>query len=391
MAAWQFIRRPYLAVGWLWWLGALVPVIGIIQVGTQARADRYTYLPMIGVYLMVAWLLKEVADRWPLRRPLLAGGAAVVLAALSAATFVQVGYWINSYKLFFHSVGATDADDEVKTEHRARLVEHAGGDRQYFGYDSAGKVDLEKTNVVTESTKQLFRLQPHRHRFDKDGKEKSKSEPLLAQILFDHSAAAFAATLAIKPDYDFGNNNLGVYYARGGKSHDAVQAERFFRKAITVNSRYADAFNNLGIVLAEQGRDLERQGQLRRGPRQAGRLGPGARQRPRRAARQGLRPQQPLRRLAGNGQSPQGGGREGSPRPQHGQSGRRRQISGPRPGQGHEGRRRGQKLRPQLRRRLAKPHCDPSRAEQAGRHLGVLRADHRNRSHARRRARRWRP
>ncbi len=82
LAAVSFIRRPYLAVGWLWYLGALVPVIGIIQVGTQARADRYTYLPMIGVYLMVAWLLKEVADRWPQVRPALAAGGVVVLMAL---------------------------------------------------------------------------------------------------------------------------------------------------------------------------------------------------------------------------------------------------------------------------------------------------------------------
>ena len=82
LAAVLFFKcRPYLTVGWLWYLGALMPVIGIIQVGTQARADRYTYLPMIGVYIMVAWLLKEVAHRWPVTRPALAAVGAVVLAA----------------------------------------------------------------------------------------------------------------------------------------------------------------------------------------------------------------------------------------------------------------------------------------------------------------------
>lgn len=261
-AAIFFVRRTYLAVGWFWFLGALVPVIGIIQVGTQARADRYTYLPMIGVYLMIVWLVKEVADRWPRRRPLLAAGAAVLLAALAATTFVQASYWINSYKLFYHSVGAADADEDVKTEHAVLHVPHAGGDRQYFGYRSAGKVDLEKTKAVAETTNNYFGFNHIGIAFDKDGKEASKSDPVLAQILFDHSAAAFAATLAIKPDYDFGNNNLGVYFARGGKSHDPVRAEYFFKRAIEVNKRYADAFNNLGIVLAEQGRDLERQGRF---------------------------------------------------------------------------------------------------------------------------------
>ena len=70
-------------MGWFWYLGTLIPVIGILQVGTQARADRYTYLPMIGVYLMVAWLLKEIADRRPQTRVVLAAASAVVLAALA--------------------------------------------------------------------------------------------------------------------------------------------------------------------------------------------------------------------------------------------------------------------------------------------------------------------
>ena len=74
-----FFKRSFLAVGWFWYLGTLMPVIGIIQVGTQARADRYTYLPMIGVYLMVAWLLMEVADRWPKTRVSLAAASVVVL------------------------------------------------------------------------------------------------------------------------------------------------------------------------------------------------------------------------------------------------------------------------------------------------------------------------
>ena len=84
-----------------------MPVIGIIQVGTQARADRYTYLPMIGVYLMVAWLLKEVADRWPrTRRP---GGLAVVAADRRSARYFQpVSYWVDSYELFEHAVQVTD-------------------------------------------------------------------------------------------------------------------------------------------------------------------------------------------------------------------------------------------------------------------------------------------
>ncbi len=257
IAAWQIFRRPFMAIGWLWWLGALVPVIGIIQVGTQARADRYTYLPMIGVYVMIAWLLKEAADRWPRGRGLLAGGGLAVLAALSTASFVQVSYWKNSYKLFFHSVGVTDVEGVGLVR-----VDADGPDANYFGYDKQGRVNLEKADNVLKTGNNYFAYNHIGIQFDSDGKKAAKTDMNLAQRLFDHSAAAFAATLAIKPDYDFGNNNLGVYYARGGKSHDPVAAERFFRKAISVNGRYADAFNNLGIVLAEQGRELHAKGQL---------------------------------------------------------------------------------------------------------------------------------
>jgi tetratricopeptide (TPR) repeat protein len=245
-AAWNIFRRPYLAVGWLWYLGALMPVIGIIQVGTQARADRYTYLPMIGVYLMVAWLLKEVADRWPQLRSALAGGGLVLLLALSAVTFRQVGLWVNSYVLFKNASGIADED--------------------YFGYTKDGKVDLEKAMKVAQMSAKTegnyFAFNHIGIAYDKDGKELMRTDMKAGQEAFDRSAAAFQATLAIKPDYDFGNNNLGVYFARPGKSHDAKAAEKFFRQAIAVNQRYADAYNNLGIVLAEQGRALRAEGKL---------------------------------------------------------------------------------------------------------------------------------
>jgi protein O-mannosyl-transferase len=246
IAGWFFFRRPYLAIGWFWYLGTLIPVIGIIQVGTQARADRYTYLPMIGVYLMVAWLLKEVADRWPQFRPALAAGGIVTLLALSAVTFHQVGYWIDSYVLFKHASGIADDD--------------------YFGYTKDDKVDLEKALKVKEMTAKTqdnyFAFNHIGIAYDKDGKKLLRTDPKAGQEAFDRSAAAFQATLAIKPDYDFGNNNLGVYFARQGKAHDAKQAETFFRKAIIVNQRYADAYNNLGIVLHEQGQQLRKEGKF---------------------------------------------------------------------------------------------------------------------------------
>jgi tetratricopeptide (TPR) repeat protein len=221
-AIWFFRTRPYLAVGWFWYLGALMPVIGIIQVGTQARADRYTYLPMIGVYLMVAWLLKELVDRWPQTRIAVASVSVAVLLVLSAVTFRQVSYWIDSYKLFQHAV-------EV-TEKNYFAFNHIG-----IAYDSDAKKDLAAAESAADA------------QVSKDLRKTAEQE-------FDLSADAFRSAIEIKPDYDFGNNNLGVYYARRGGPEDLKLAEKYFRGALMSNQRYADAYNNLGIVLARQGK-----------------------------------------------------------------------------------------------------------------------------------------
>ncbi len=209
-------KWSFLAVGWFWYLGALVPVIGLLQVGTQARADRYTYLPMIGVYIMVAWLLKALVDRWPETRVAIIAECVAVLLLLSIVTFRQVSYWHDSYKLFEHAVKVTD--------------------NNYFAYNHIGI------------------------QYDEDGMALMRTDAAAGQKLLDLSAKQFAAAVEIKPDYDFGNNNLGVYYARLGEKGDLpalMLAEKYFRFALMANFRYADAYNNLGIVLAKQGKFAE--------------------------------------------------------------------------------------------------------------------------------------
>jgi hypothetical protein len=97
---------PALAVGWLWYVGTLLPVIGLVQVGLQARADRYTYLPLLGLFVMAAWGLGEWPGRWRWGRVALAGGAVAVILACAAATGRQVAVWQNSVTLFEHALAA---------------------------------------------------------------------------------------------------------------------------------------------------------------------------------------------------------------------------------------------------------------------------------------------
>jgi hypothetical protein len=104
LAAWRARREPWLLIGWLWFLGTLVPVIGLVQVGRQAMADRYTYLPSIGLFLAIVWGAAGLAGK---RRPLLATAAAAVLLALAAVTRAQIGFWADSVILYRHALAVT--------------------------------------------------------------------------------------------------------------------------------------------------------------------------------------------------------------------------------------------------------------------------------------------
>jgi len=100
-------KRRYLAVGWFWFLGTLVPMIGLVQVGSQAMADRYAYLPFVGLFLMFCWGLADFARGRPASKIPLAVGSSIVLAALSAVTFRQISYWSDNVTLWSHAVAVT--------------------------------------------------------------------------------------------------------------------------------------------------------------------------------------------------------------------------------------------------------------------------------------------
>jgi hypothetical protein len=105
---WMVKRSPYLATGWLWYLGTLVPVIGIVQVGNQAMADRYTYIPLIGLFIMVAWGIPDLLKKWNHRKEILLASSALSILCLSVITWTQVGYWQNNITLYDHTLKVTD-------------------------------------------------------------------------------------------------------------------------------------------------------------------------------------------------------------------------------------------------------------------------------------------
>ena len=125
--------RPYLAVGWLWYLGTLIPVIGLLQVGGQARADRYMYLPLIGLSILLAWGVPELSNRWRAGR-WAAPAAVAALAALWVCTVQQVGHWRNTAALFEHAIVVTRDNflaHEQLADFHLRAGDTAAAERHY--------------------------------------------------------------------------------------------------------------------------------------------------------------------------------------------------------------------------------------------------------------------
>lgn len=229
-------KRPYLLVGWLWYVGTLVPVIGFVQVGPQMIADRYTYLPIIGLFVMVSWAVPELGRRlrkngrvgeWASGRtglvPVLAG--VVVIALMISASF-QAARWRNTFTLFEYVLSVTGEN---------RIAHNALG----MAYEEEGKLD----EAVARYSKAAS-LDP---RFAQA--YYNLGTALMAQGRLDDAATALSRALAINPGFADAYTNLGAAFARMNKMDEAVAA---FRKAIGLKPDDELARRNLDAALEDQ-------------------------------------------------------------------------------------------------------------------------------------------
>ena len=152
--AWFGWRRRYLAVGWLWYLGMLVPVIGLVQVGAQARADRYTYLTQIGLYIMIAWGLSDLGRTRRGRKVFYAAAAAPILAVLAAVAWVQTSYWQNSLTLWEHSVACQETNDFAQNAYAQALAEAGRADEAMEHYCQGGRNQSQVPRAADQITRQ---------------------------------------------------------------------------------------------------------------------------------------------------------------------------------------------------------------------------------------------
>jgi Flp pilus assembly protein TadD len=263
--------RPYLAVGWLWFLGTLVPVIGLVQVGGQALADRYTYVPLVGLFVLLTWGAADLAAAYRLPGRFLAAAAGGVLTAFAVLTWVQVGYWKSTLDLWAHAAAVTDRNVLAHVNLGVCLRER--------GRLTAARREFEKAVAINPRLPE-----PHANlgnllgalglwqRATAEYRTAVALDPGNALLHFSlanglaalgrhqEALAEYRTAATLDPASPWPANNRGSLLRDLGRLEEA---EAEFRRAIVLDPRYAPAHNNLGIVLAELGRHWEARHEFR--------------------------------------------------------------------------------------------------------------------------------
>jgi tetratricopeptide (TPR) repeat protein len=219
-------RRPAVLVGWLWFLGTLVPVIGLVQVGSQAMADRYTYLPLIGVFLALAWAVPDLPASRPAARPAVVCGALLILAVCAVLTGRQALCWRSDQALWEHACQVADSP----------AVRRIWGNILY----RRGRVDEAEAQYA-----QALRLNPEFAPAYLD-----LGESFLHQGEIDQALATFSRGVAINPGASSLHNGVGLARACRGQADEAC---RSFREACRLRPDIAEYHYNLATALARRG------------------------------------------------------------------------------------------------------------------------------------------
>lgn len=218
--AWREARRhPYLLVGWLWYLTTLLPVIGLIQVGPQAMADRFTYVPLIGLFITLAWGIPELSAGWRWRRLALSLLAGVALCVVIVLSWRQVRLWENGRTLYTHTLRVTGNNLFIQNNLGLTLLQEGRDEEAIACFAEALKLAPDDADVYNN----LGLARAHQGRYQ----EASRS---------------YVAALEIAPDHLYARNNLGVALLELGRAEAAIAQ---FSEALRRQPDYAEARDNL--------------------------------------------------------------------------------------------------------------------------------------------------
>ncbi len=225
----RFRSRRYLLTGWLWFLGTLVPVIGLVQVGDQAMADRYAYIPLVGIFVMIAWGAADFADSRQIGFTARVVPAACILLALAFATNRQLGYWSSNYDLWTHALAVTDRNFIAQDNLGGALLMLGKPDEAYLHFQDAAEIN--PSDPMSHSNLGAY-LQEH-------GKLTEAMEQYDRTISLTSDAGLLAATYA----------NLGTAYRKLG---EAEKARESYDQALRQNPGQSNAYLGLGQLQEKQ-------------------------------------------------------------------------------------------------------------------------------------------
>jgi tetratricopeptide (TPR) repeat protein len=264
LAFWFGRKRKYLPVGWFWFVGTLIPVIGLIQSGDQAYADRYTYISYIGLFIMIAWGLPELLSKWRYRKHTIGISMVIVLTALGICAYRQVSYWKNSFTLFTHALEATQNNYVAHTglglgndlrehgnlalaiEHYTKAIEIKPDYADVYGNLGIAYGRLGRYQEAIEASKQAIKLKP----------DYAEAYCNLGNVYgnlgrYEESIESFKQAIKIKPDLAEAHYNLGNAYLKLDRHQEAIES---YKQAIKIKPDLVEAHCNLGTIYLNLGR-----------------------------------------------------------------------------------------------------------------------------------------
>jgi tetratricopeptide (TPR) repeat protein len=262
-------QRPYLLTGWLWYLVMLVPVIGLVQVGEQGHADRYAYLPHIGLFLAVVWLAADVTAvcRSRLRLAVTTAVAALVILALASAAFVQTSYWRNSETLWTHALAVTPDNDVAHNNIGYLCIDRGELDKAISHFEAAARIRSNKRDPHYDVGSAFVQVNladalARKGRSDEamaHYEEAIKLQPNYADAYYDRGSVLFAEgrtdeaiadwekTLELEPNHPDAHTGLGNALLQKGSPKEAIA---HYEKALALAPEDPHSRNNLAWVLA---------------------------------------------------------------------------------------------------------------------------------------------
>jgi protein O-mannosyl-transferase len=249
-------KRPYLLFGWLWYIIALVPVIGLVQIGNHSTADRYSYLPSIGILVMMAWAAEELSTKIPYRKTFFAVLSGVSVVALIMTTRTQAAYWKDSYTIGKHTLAVTE-NNYVFYNNMGIVLMNQDKDDEAF---SSFRKTLEIRPDYYLANANIAALMNKLHRYDEALAyvvKAIKKQPFngLAYFIqgrtFEGMGNSDAALLAYKRAAKMDSGDFRFYYDTGvllAKKGDMEEAIRYFKECIRYNSTWGDAYRDMGLA-----------------------------------------------------------------------------------------------------------------------------------------------